>query len=144
MTQQTSDSTNSTKSVVNIYCDGACSGNPGPGGWAAILKKPGTPKEKIVSGRSSEKTTTNNRMELQAAIEGLKALLKPCKVMLFSDSKYLVDTMTKNWKRNANEDLWEQLDKLAKTHEVTWMWLARNSTPELEKCDELARQQSKL
>jgi len=129
-----------TKSVVNIHCDGACSGNPGPGGWAAILTIPGKPNKKAISGKS-ETTNTNNRMELTAAIEALKALKKPCKVTLFSDSTYVVNTMAKSWKRNANQDLWEELDKLAKVHEVTWLWLARNSTPELAECDRLAKEQ---
>jgi ribonuclease HI len=80
-------------------------------------------------------------MELTAAIEGLKALKRPCKVTLFSDSRYLVDTMARNWRRNANQDLWEELDKLVETHEVTW-WLPRNSTPELTECDPVAKEQS--
>ncbi|MEG3899229.1 MULTISPECIES: RNase H family protein [unclassified Microcoleus] len=130
-----------TKPVVNIHCDGACSGNPGPGGWAAILTIPGKSNRKAISGRATS-TTTNNRMELTAAIEGLKALKKPCKVTLFSDSTYVVNTMSKNWKRNANQDLWEELNKLAKVHEVTWLWLARNSTPELTECDRLAKEES--
>ena len=130
-----------TKSVVNIHCDGACSGNPGPGGWAALLTIPGKTNKKMISGQS-DTTTTNNRMELTAAIEALKALKKPCKVTLFSDSSYVVNTMAKGWKRNANQDLWEELDKLAKVHEVTWIWLARNSTPELTECDRVAKQES--
>ena len=134
MTQNVSE----TKTMVNIHCDGACSGNPGPGGWAAILTIPGKTNKKMISGKS-DTTTTNNRMELTAAIEGLKALKKPCIVTLFSDSTYVVNTMNKNWNRNANQDLWEELDKLAKVHEVIWLWLARNSTPELAECDALAK-----
>ncbi|MEG4166584.1 MULTISPECIES: RNase H family protein [unclassified Microcoleus] len=130
-----------TKSVVNIHCDGACSGNPGPGGWAALLTIPDKTNKKMISGQS-DTTTTNNRMELTAAIEALKALKKPCKVTLFSDSSYVVNTMAKGWKRNANQDLWEELDKLAKVHEVTWIWLARNSTPELTECDRVAKLES--
>ncbi|MEG4044575.1 RNase H family protein [Microcoleus sp. Pol17_C1] len=137
MTQNVSE----TKTVVNIHCDGACSGNPGPGGWAAILTIPGKTNKKMISGKS-DTTTTNNRMELTAAIEALKALKKPCKVTLFSDSTYVVNTMAKGWKRNANQDLWEELDKLAKIHEVTWIWLARNSTSELSECDRLAKEES--
>ncbi|MEG4857121.1 ribonuclease HI [Microcoleus sp. K1-B6] len=129
-----------TKSVVNIHCDGACSGNPGPGGWAAILTIPGKSNKKAISGKS-DTTTTNNRMELTAAIEALKALKKPCKVTLFSDSTYVVNTMAKCWKRNANQDLWEELDKLVKVHDITWLWLSRNSTPELSECDRLAKEQ---
>ena len=138
-TQATTQSTK--KPVVNIHCDGACSGNPGPGGWAAILTIPGKPNKKMVSGKANTMTTTNNRMELTAAIEGLKALKKPCIVTLFSDSTYLVNTMAKNRKRNANTDLWEELDKLVKVHDVTWLWLQRNSTSELVECDRLAKEQ---
>ena len=127
--------------MVNIHCDGACSGNPGPGGWAAILTIPGKTNKKMISGKS-DTTTTNNRMELTAAIEGLKALKKPCIVTLFSDSTYVVNTMAKNWNRKANQDLWEELDNLVKIHEVTWLWLPRNSTPELAECDRLAKEES--
>ena len=130
----------STKTVVHIHCDGACSGNPGAGGWAALLTIPGKLHRKAVTGRSTT-TTTNNRMELTAAIEELKALKKPCKVTLFSDSTYVIHTMTKNWNRKVNQDLWEEIDKLATVHEVTWMWLSRNSTPELSECDRLAKEQ---
>ena len=129
-----------TKPVVNIHCDGACSGNPEPGGWAAILTIPGKPNKRAISGKA-ETTTTNNRMELTAAIEGLKALKKPCKVTLFSDSTYVIHTMIKSWNRNANQDLWEELDKLAEVHDITWLWLSRNSTPELSECDRLAKEQ---
>lgn len=137
MTQNISE----TKTMVNIHCDGACSGNPGPGSWAAILTIPGKTNKKMISGKS-DTTTTNNRMELTAAIEGLKALKKPCIVTLFSDSTYVVNTMAKNWNRKANQDLWEELDKLVKIHEVTWLWLPRNSTPELAECDRLAKEES--
>ena len=137
MTQNVSE----TKTMVNIHCDGACSGNPGPGGWATILTIPGKTNKKMISGKS-DTTTTNNRMELTAAIEGLKALKKPCIVTLFSDSTYVVNTMAKNWNRKANQDLWEELDKLVKIHEVTWLWLPRNSTPELAECDRLAKEES--
>ncbi|MEG4496977.1 ribonuclease HI [Microcoleus sp. F10-C6] len=141
MANATQDTDKKPKSVVNIHCDGACSGNPGPGGWAAFLTIPGKTNKKTISGKS-ETITTNNRMELVAAIEGLKALKQPCKVSLFSDSAYVVNTMAKGWKRNANQDLWEELDKLVKIHEVTWVWLARNSTPELSECDRLAKEES--
>lgn len=124
---------------VNIHCDGSCLGNPGPGGWAAMLTSPRKNKQKTVSGNSGG-TTTNNRMELAAAIGGLSALKMPCRVMLHSDSSYLVHTMSKGWQRKTNQDLWEQLDKLAKTHSITWILLGRNSTPELEQCDRLARE----
>ena len=106
MTTTKSTTKSTTKPVVNIHCDGACSGNPGPGGWAAMLTIPGKPNKRAISGKA-DTTTTNNRMELTAAIEGLKALKQPCQITLFSDSTYLVKTMSKNWKRNANQDLWE-------------------------------------
>jgi ribonuclease HI len=148
MVNATQDTGKKPKSVVNIHCDGACSGNPGPGGWAAFLTIPGKTNKKMISGKS-ETTTTNNRMELMAAMryapasyEGLKALKKPCKVTLFSDSTYVIHTMTKNWNRKVNQDLWEELDKLVEVHEVTWLWLARNSTPELAECDRLAKEES--
>ena len=127
--------------LVHIYCDGACSGNPGPGGWATILTIPGTSTQKALSGAVDK--TTNNRMELTAAIQGLKALKATCKVELFSDSTYVCHTMSKNWKRNANNDLWQQLDELAATHKVTWTWKARNSTSELLECDGLAKEEVK-
>ncbi|MEG4445108.1 ribonuclease H [Microcoleus sp. AT9_B5] len=141
MVNATQDTGKQPKSVVNIHCDGACSGNPGPGGWAAFLTIPGKTNKKMISGKS-DTTTTNNRMELMAAIEGLKALKQPCKVTIFSDSAYVVNTMAKGWKRKANQDLWEEVDKLVKVHEVTWIWLARNSTPELTECDRIAKQES--
>lgn len=137
----TTDTTQTQKPVVNIHCDGACSGNPGPGGWAALLTIPGKPNKKMVSGKADTTTTTNNRMELTAAIEGLKTLKRPCIVTLFSDSTYLVNTMAKNWKRNANTDLWKELDELVKIHDVTWFWLQRNSTSELVECDRVAKEQ---
>lgn len=125
--------------LVRIFCDGSCSGNPGSGGWAAVLTVPGRPNTKIVSGGTDQ--TTNNRMELTAAIEGLKALHSLCQVEIISDSTYLCQTMTKNWKRRANHDLWELLDALASTYPVTWTWRPRNSTPELVTCDRVAKEQ---
>lgn len=139
---------------VEIYTDGACSGNPGPGGWAAILVSGG--KEKELSGSAS--STTNNRMELTAAIEGLKALKVPCEVDLYSDSSYLVNAFTQNWienwKRNgwknaakepvSNQDLWEVLDGLALRHSITWHKVRGHSDhPFNERCDKLAVQASK-
>lgn len=116
---------------VNIYTDGACSGNPGPGGWAAILSFRGVEKE--ISG--GEPSTTNNRMELQAVIEALKRLTKPCRVLLHSDSAYVVNAFKlgwidnwqkKNWKNSAgspvaNRDLWEELLKLTQRHDVRFI-----------------------
>lgn len=139
---------------VEIYTDGACSGNPGPGGWAAILVAGG--KEKELSG--SAPSATNNRMELTAAIEGLKALKVPCEVDLYSDSSYLVNAFTQNWienwKRNgwknaakepvSNQDLWEVLDGLAVRHSITWHKVRGHSDhPYNERCDKLAVQASK-
>lgn len=134
-----------------IYTDGACAGNPGPGGYAAILIHGG--KRKEISGGYHH--TTNNRMELMAAIKGLEALKEPCKVTLFSDSNYLVQSMSKGWakrwqsngwKRNKsdyalNVDLWEELLKLCERHEVRFSWTRGHvGTPENERCDYLATQ----
>ena len=136
------------KKAVELFTDGACSGNPGPGGWGAILRYQGVEKE--LSG--GEKATTNNRMELTAAIEGLAALKEPCKVTLYSDSKYLVDAITKGWvygwqqkgwKRGSdpvpNTDLWQRLLQLLKIHEVELIWVRGHAGhPENERCDRLA------
>ncbi len=134
---------------VYLYTDGACRGNPGPGGWGAILKFGAYVKE--LSG--GEAMTTNNRMELLGAINGLEALKEPCKVILTSDSKYLCDGMNlgwarswraKNWKKSdgkpaLNPDLWERLLCLCDTHEVTFIWVKGHAGhPENERCDELA------
>ncbi len=134
---------------VNIYTDGACSGNPGPGGYGVILKYKG--KEKELSG--GETHTTNNRMELTGVIVGLAALKEPCKVNLYTDSKYIVDAVNKgwakkwkanNWKRNAKEkalntDLWEKLLDLIDKHQVDFNWVKGHAGhPENERCDKLA------
>jgi ribonuclease HI len=133
---------------VTIYTDGACQGNPGPGGWAAVLLNGEHRLE--ISGYVPD--TTNNRMELQAAIEALRALRQPCEVDLHTDSQYLRNGMHSwlaNWKRNnwrtadkkpvKNADLWRQLDALAQTHRVHWHWLkGHDGHPENERCDELA------
>lgn len=134
---------------VEIFTDGACSGNPGPGGWGAILRYEG--REKELSG--GEKETTNNRMELTAAIEALSALKEPCKVRLVTDSKYLADGIAKGWaaswqkngwrkadkKPALNPDLWEKLLELLKIHDVTIEWVKGHAGhPENERCDELA------
>jgi ribonuclease HI len=135
--------------VVDIFTDGACRGNPGPGGWAAILRYRGTEKE--LSGFAA--VTTNNRMEMTAAIEGLEALKRPCRVRLYSDSQYLRDGITKwidVWKRRGwrtadrqpvkNIDLWQRLDAAAARHEVSWIWVRGHSGhPENERADALAR-----
>lgn len=135
--------------TVEIFTDGACSGNPGPGGWGAILRFNG--KEKELFGGSKE--TTNNRMELTAAIEALKALKEPCKVILTTDSKYLADGITKgwaeSWRKNGwrkadkkpalNVDLWEEILKLFSKHQVEIVWVkGHNGHAENERCDALA------
>ena len=133
---------------VTIYTDGACSGNPGPGGWAAILKF--GPHEKELSG--GEAQTTNNRMELLGAINGLQALKEPCAVDLFTDSQYLANAINlgwlegwkkKNWKRKdgalKNVDLWQTLDGLLQIHTVTFHWVKGHAENEYNnRCDALA------
>ena len=134
---------------VNIFTDGACKGNPGPGGWGAILDYKGTRRE-LSDG---EPQTTNNRMELSAVIAGLSALTEPCEVSLESDSKNVVDAVGKGWvygwkKRGwkksdnspaLNSDLWEKLLPLLSKHKVTFVWIKGHAGhPENERCDELA------
>lgn len=134
---------------VEIFTDGACSGNPGPGGWGALLRYGA--KEKELSG--GEKLTTNNRMELTAVIEALKALKEPCRVTVTTDSKYVCDAILKrwvySWKKNGwkkadkkpalNVDLWEKLLAQLEIHEVTFKWVkGHNEHPENERCDALA------
>ena len=132
-----------------IYTDGACSGNPGPGGWAAVIIYDGHEKE--LSG--GENPTTNNRMELKAAIEGLNALTSQSLVVLYTDSRYVMDGLTKwlpRWKANGwktankkpvkNEDLWRALDEAASRHEIDWQWVAGHSGDAgNERADTLAR-----
>lgn len=123
---------------VTIYADGACSGNPGPGGWAAILVHPASGVVRELSG--GESSTTNNRMELTAVIRALEALKKPCRVVVRTDSQYLVGTMTRGWKRRANHDLWARLDELCRVHEVSWEWVRGHAgDPYNERADRLAR-----
>ena len=139
--------------TVQIFTDGACSGNPGPGGWCAILRY--NENEKILSG--GEAHTTNNRMELSAVMNALKALKEPCNVELTSDSKYVIDSITKgwvyswqkkNWKKSdgkmaLNIDLWENLLPLLKFHNVNFHWIKGHAGhPENEKCDEVAVMES--
>ena len=120
---------------LNIFTDGACKGNPGPGGWAAILVRDGA--QYIESGH--EPRTTNNRMELMAAIKGLEAASDAQSIVIYSDSAYLVNTMTKGWKRNANHDLWERLDRLIQGRKVSWKWVrGHNGTPGNELADRVA------
>jgi ribonuclease HI len=134
---------------VDIWTDGACSGNPGPGGWGVVLVAMG--KQRELSG--SEPETTNNRMELMAAIKGLEALKRPCAVEIHTDSEYLkngVTTWIHGWKRNGwktadkkpvkNTDLWQTLDEAIKPHQITWTWVKGHAgDPMNERCDELAR-----
>jgi ribonuclease HI len=138
------------KTHVSIWTDGACSGNPGPGGWGALLRYRGHEKE--LSGGEAE--TTNNRMELAAAINALDALKHPCKVDLYTDSQYVRGGITgwlKNWKLNGwrtsarkpvkNEDLWRRLDVAQSRHEIKWHWIKGHAGhPENEMADALARQ----
>ena len=135
--------------TVEIFTDGACSGNPGPGGWGLVLRYNGTEKE--LSGGEVE--TTNNRMELMAAIEGLRALTRPMRIHIHTDSTYVKDGITKwivNWKRNGwktaakkpvkNVDLWQALDDALVGHKVEWFWVKGHSGHvENERADALAR-----
>ena len=138
---------------VEIFTDGACKGNPGPGGWGAILRYKGVEKE--ISG--GEANTTNNRMELTAVIEALKLLKEPCEVALYTDSQYIANALTQgwakkwqanNWMRNKKEkalnpELWEVLLKLCDTHKVDVNWVKGHAGhPENERCDRLAVAQS--
>ena len=114
--------------MVEVYADGACSGNPGPGGWAALVLDGG----KKVAFEGREEKTTNNRMELRAAIEGLAQTPPGSELTLYSDSQYLVYTMTRNWRRRANLDLWQKLDALSRERRVRWEWRPGEEGPELE------------
>ncbi len=134
---------------IEIFTDGACSGNPGPGGWGCILRYGNAEKE--LSG--GEGDTTNNRMELTAAIEGLKALKEKCEVTLYTDSQYVANGINKGWARTwqkngwiksdkkpaQNRELWEELITLIDRHDVTVVWVkGHNGHPENERCDRLA------
>ncbi len=134
---------------VEIYTDGACKGNPGPGGWGAILRAGG--REKTLSG--GEAATTNNRMELMGAISAFEALKFPCEVRFCSDSKYVIDGLSKGWalswkkrgwkksdgKPALNPDLWERLLTAISPHDITYIWIKGHAGhPENERCDELA------
>ncbi len=135
---------------VEIFTDGACRGNPGPGGWGVLLRFNNV--EKTLKG--SEKETTNNRMELQAAISALETLTRPCKIILTTDSRYVMDGIQQwlpGWKQRGwrtsgkkpvkNEDLWRKLDELVNGHEIEWRWVRGHSGhPENELVDQLANQ----
>jgi ribonuclease HI len=140
--------------TVTLYTDGACSGNPGPGGWGAILEYNGFEKE--LSG--GEENTTNNRMELTAVIRGLQALKESCIVELYSDSKYVIDALEKGWawgwkkkgwiksdkKPALNPDLWEELLMLTRKHELHYHWVKGHAeNPKNIRCDEMAVIESK-
>jgi ribonuclease HI len=142
------------KSQVNIYTDGACLGNPGPGGYGALVEEQGVRSQKSGGFR----LTTNNRMEITAAIAGLESLMQPCNVTLFSDSQYLVRAMTegwaKKWKANGwmrnskekalNPDLWKRLLLLCEKHEVDFRWVrGHNNHAENELCDRIANDAAK-
>ena len=141
--------THKKKGIVEIFTDGACSGNPGPGGYGAILKYGRKTKE--ISG--CERATTNNRMEMLALIEALRQLKRPCRIKVATDSHYLLKGMTewihgwirRNWlssqkKPVLNRDLWEELLELSKPHQVEWQWIkGHDGHPENERCDQLAR-----
>jgi ribonuclease HI len=136
-------------SDVEIFTDGACSGNPGPGGWGAILRM--GEREKELSG--GEPATTNNRMELMGVISGLEALKRPCTVTIYTDSKYVLDGATKwihGWKKNGwrtadkkpvkNVELWQRLEAARVSHKLEWIWVKGHSGhAENERADELAR-----
>ena len=140
--------------TVEIYTDGACSGNPGPGGWGAILRYKETEKE--LSGGAAD--TTNNRMELTAVIEALALLKEPCVVELYSDSKYVIDGLSKGWAKGwqkrgwiksdkkpaLNPDLWERLLALTDRHEMHYHWVKGHASNEKNnRCDQLAVAESK-
>jgi len=138
------------ENTVEMYTDGACSGNPGPGGWGVLLRWKG--KEREMCG--GEEETTNNRMELSAAIQGLLTLKRPVKVAIYTDSTYVKDGITKwifNWKKNGwktaakkpvkNADLWQELEKALAIHEVEWHWVKGHAGhEENERADALARE----
>ncbi len=141
------------RGVVDLFTDGGCSGNPGPGGWAYLLRDPKTGQEKKASGAEPE--TTNNRMELMAVIQGLSALKKPCRVNLHADSQYVgqgLSSWMAGWKRNGwkrreggrlkevkNVDLWQQLDELRSRHELVYTYVRGHAGhPENELCDQMA------
>ena len=140
--------------TVTVYTDGACSGNPGPGGWGTILEYNGVEKE--LSG--GEVSTTNNRMELTAVIRGLKALKEPCIVEPYSDSKYVIDALEKGWAKSwqkngwrkadkkpaLNPDLWEELLALIEVHQLRYHWVKGHAdNPKNNRCDQLAVEQWK-
>jgi ribonuclease HI len=144
----------SNRPKVELYCDGACLGNPGPGGWAYLLRMRGADGAREKEGAGAERDTTNNRMELSGAIQGLGALTRPCEVALFCDSQYVVkgiQSWLAGWKRAGwrkadkqpvlNADLWQELDRLLQQHRVEASWVRGHAGhPENERVDTLARE----
>lgn len=141
---------------IEIFTDGACSGNPGPGGWGAILRYPAKNYEKALSG--GEANTTNNRMELTALIRALEQLKEPCEITLCSDSKYVIDGLEKGWAKGwkargwkksdkspaLNPDLWERLLELCERHQIHYQWIRGHAGhPENERCDRMAVAESR-
>ncbi len=142
--------THNGEKLVEIFTDGACSGNPGPGGYGSLLRYGEVTKE--ISG--CERQTTNNRMEMMAVIEALRRLKRPCKIIVTTDSQYVMKGMTvwihgwikKNWQNSQkkpvlNKDLWEEMLQLSRPHEIQWKWVkGHDGHPENERCDQLARE----
>ena len=127
--------------MIKIYTDGSCIVNPGPGGWAAIIVEDGS--ERAVHGRQEK--TTNNRMEMMAVIKGLEAVPESSEVAVFSDSQYVVNTMTRDWKRKANQDLWARLDAEKRKRSVKWEWVRGHAGhPMNEKADALANREAHI
>ncbi len=126
--------------MIHIYTDGSCIGNPGPGGWAVIIEDDGRRDE--LYGR--EGNTTNNRMEILAAVRGLEVTSEGSEVTVYSDSRYLINTITKNWKRNVNNDLWTILDEELSKRKVSWKWVrGHDGIPQNERADKLANQMAR-
>ena len=127
--------------MIEIWTDGSCLGNPGPGGWAYLIQGNGHNRE----GWGADPQTTNNRMELLGAIQALQSLQPGQIVTLYSDSQLLVKTMTQGWKRKVNLDLWTQLDGLTKLHQVSWRWVrGHNGHPQNEQVNKLAQEAAAL
>lgn len=128
-------SKNLGETLIVIYTDGACLGNPGPGGWGAVILENGEKKQL----HGSEENTTNNRMEITAVLEALRTIPRNADVRIFSDSTYVINTMTKNWKRKKNQDLWALLDNEVGPRNVEWEWVKGHSGDRFnEEADQLA------